>query len=119
MTAPPRVLLMRLSIRESAKGTPYLSGFLGCARVVAFKGKFGNAVWEVFVAEPQPKGDQAPRPEILPPERPAQHYGLPIGRTIEHREEPRSAAGARRRARGAVQAGRGNPILTPQEEHIQ
>jgi hypothetical protein len=60
MTA--RVLLMRLSIRESGRGTPYLSGFLGCACVVAFKGKepdkYGNEQWEIFVAEPEPKGEQ-------------------------------------------------------------
>jgi hypothetical protein len=57
-----RVLLMRLSIRKSASGTEYLSGFLGAARVVAFKAKepdcYGNDQWEVFVAEPEPKADQ-------------------------------------------------------------
>jgi hypothetical protein len=66
-----RVLLMRLSIRQSARGTEYLSGFLGLSRVVAFKGKepdkFGNEQWEVFVAEPE--RDQAPRQtaERVPP----------------------------------------------------
>jgi hypothetical protein len=58
----PRVLLMRLSCRTSAKGNEYLSGYLGAARVIAFKAKepdkFGNPQWEVFVAEPEPKGDQ-------------------------------------------------------------
>jgi hypothetical protein len=62
----PRVLLMRLSIRESSKGTPYLSGFPGCARVVAFKSKeqdrWGNEQWEVFVSEPEPKSE--PRPDL-------------------------------------------------------
>jgi hypothetical protein len=48
--------LLRLSCRTSAKGAEYLSGFLGCARVVAFKAKepdkYGNEQWEVFVSEP-------------------------------------------------------------------
>jgi hypothetical protein len=58
----PRVLLMRLSIRESARATEYLSGFLGAARVVAFKAKepdrYGNEQWGVYVAEPEPKDGQ-------------------------------------------------------------
>jgi hypothetical protein len=57
----PRVLLMRLSIRESARGTEYLSGFLGAARLVGFKAKepdrYGNDVWEVYAQEPEPKAD--------------------------------------------------------------
>jgi hypothetical protein len=57
-----RVLLMRLSCRTSAKGVEYLSGFLGCARVVAFKAKetdkFGNAQWAIYFAEPEPKNAQ-------------------------------------------------------------
>jgi hypothetical protein len=99
-TNQPRVLLMRLSCRTSSKGTEYLSGYLGAARVVAFKArepdKFGNEQWELFVSESQPKGDQAPRQEILPPERPARgqstwnairDHDLPTGRTVEHRNE--------------------------------
>jgi hypothetical protein len=95
----PRVLLMRLSIRESAKGRPYLSGYLGAARVVAFKAterdKFGNEQWEVFVAAPEPKAG-APRQEILPPERPTRGQGtwnaardLPVGETAVHKNERR------------------------------
>jgi hypothetical protein len=61
-----RVLLMRLSCRTSAKGLEYTSGFLGCARVVAFKAKeqdkFGNEQWEVFVSEPEPKSDSRDLP---------------------------------------------------------
>jgi hypothetical protein len=99
MTAAPRVLLCRLNIRPSARGTEYLSGFLGCARVIAFRGKepdkFGNPVWEVFVSEPAAK-DDAPRQEILPPERPTRGQStraavrdLPTGRTVEQRNERR------------------------------
>jgi hypothetical protein len=61
-----RVLLMRLSCRTSSKGTEYLSGFLGCARLVAFKGKepdkFGNSQWEVYLSEPEPRDGQRQQP---------------------------------------------------------
>jgi hypothetical protein len=64
----PRVLLMTLSERTSAKGTAYLSGWLGKARLVGFKAKepdkYGNEVWEIYAQEPEPRADsdQAPRP---------------------------------------------------------
>ena len=86
----PRVLLCRLSIRESSEGTPYLSGYLGCARVVAFKGreldKFGNEVWEVFLAE----NDDQQRQEL--PTRGRSTWRateLPEGQTREYRNERR------------------------------
>ena len=53
-----RVLLTTLSVRTSAKGRPYLSGWLGKASVVAFEGepdRFGNPTWNIFVAEPEPR----------------------------------------------------------------
>ena len=72
---PNRVLLLQLSERTSAKGNRYLSGWLGKASVVAFQAeepdRFGNRVWDVFVAEPQPRTDQ--RPLLL--ERPAPPAG--------------------------------------------
>lgn len=58
----PRVLLTTLSVRTSAKGTAYLSGWLGKAQVVAFAGdpdKFGNPTWNVYVSEPPPRDDAA------------------------------------------------------------
>ena len=62
----PRVLLMVLSERTSARGTTYLTGWLGKAKVVAFRGKepdkFGNPTWEVFVAEPQQREQQRQLP---------------------------------------------------------
>jgi hypothetical protein len=54
----PKVLLMTLSERTSAKGRRYFSGWLGRASVVAFEGepdKYGNPTWDVYAAEPQPK----------------------------------------------------------------
>src|SRR6476659_5200659 len=53
-----RVLLLQLSERTSAKGNPYLSGWLGKASVVAFRGeddRHGNPVWDVFVSTPEPR----------------------------------------------------------------
>ena len=53
-----RVLLTMLSVRTSAKGRPYLSGFLGNSRVVAFEGeadRFGSPTWDIFVAESEPR----------------------------------------------------------------
>jgi hypothetical protein len=63
-----RVLLMTLSQRTSAKGTEYLSGWLGKARVVAFRSKepdkYGNPQWDLFVGEPAPKDDGDQRPPL-------------------------------------------------------
>jgi hypothetical protein len=56
-----RVLLMTLSKRTSAKGVAYLSGWLGKAKLVAFKSdepdKYGNPVWNIYASEPEPKAD--------------------------------------------------------------
>jgi hypothetical protein len=61
--AEPKVLLMQLSERTSAKGTRYFTGYLGKARLVGFldqeSDKFGNPVWNVYASEPAPRGDQA------------------------------------------------------------
>jgi hypothetical protein len=65
MTVGHRVLLTTLSVRTSAKGRRYLSGWLGKAGLVAFEGepdKFGNPTWNVFLSEPEPRPDQ-PRSE--------------------------------------------------------
>jgi hypothetical protein len=54
----PRVLLMSLSVRTSARGNTYLSGWLGKAQVVGFSGepdKFGNPTWDIYLAEPEPR----------------------------------------------------------------
>ena len=59
----PRVLLMSLSVRTSAKGREYLSGYLGKARIVGFEGepdKYGNSTWNIFVAEPEPRDGSQP-----------------------------------------------------------
>src|SRR4051812_47137481 len=62
MSAGPRVLLMQLSERTSARGNRYMSGWLGRASVVVFQAeepdKFGNPVWDVFVSTPEPRPEQ-------------------------------------------------------------
>src|SRR4051794_19155503 len=62
-TPQQRVLLLELSERTSAKGNPYMSGWLGKASVVAFRAehadKHGNPVWQVFVTEPQQEQQRA------------------------------------------------------------
>jgi hypothetical protein len=89
-----RVLLTRLSIRTSAKGSEYLSGSFGAAPVVAFKSKepdkFGNERWEVYLSEPEPKGDQRQQPTRGQStwDRSRDH-DLPTGRTEVHRNERR------------------------------
>jgi hypothetical protein len=53
------VLLMTLSQRTSGKGNTYLSGWLGKARLVGFRGEDderGNPVWQIYAAEPAPRG---------------------------------------------------------------
>jgi hypothetical protein len=74
---PNRVLLLTLSERTSAKGNAYLSGWLGKASVVAFRGeddKHGNPTWDLFVSTPEPRAeagqerDPARRPGARRPE---------------------------------------------------
>lgn len=50
-----KVLLLSLSERTSAKGNTYLSGWLGKAKVVGFRGEddHGNPTWNIYVSEPE------------------------------------------------------------------
>jgi hypothetical protein len=72
----PKVLLYKLSVRKSASGREYLSGWTGSAKLLGFKdaepGKYGEEVWSVYAVTPPPRGDQVagdravgPRPEFL------------------------------------------------------
>src|SRR5690349_9063780 len=66
MSAGPRVLLLTMSERTSGKGNRYLSRWLGKASVVAFPGepdRHGNATWDLFVSEPQPRAERRPEAE--------------------------------------------------------
>ena len=67
------MLLTTLSVRTSAKGRQYLSGFLGKSRVIACAGepdKHGNETWDILVAEPDPR-ESTPAPRQCAPEREA------------------------------------------------
>ena len=74
MSAGPRVLLLTLSERTSGRGNRYLSGWLGKASVVAFRGeddKHGNPTWDLFVSTPEPKPEAGQeRPQARPERRP-------------------------------------------------
>jgi hypothetical protein len=54
-----RVLLVKLRERVSAKGTVWLSGWMGSAKLVGFKeaerDEYGNEVWSVYAVTPQPR----------------------------------------------------------------
>jgi hypothetical protein len=53
----PWVLLAILSLRTTAKGNRYLSGWLGKASVVGFPGEpdeHGNETFNLYVSEPEP-----------------------------------------------------------------
>jgi hypothetical protein len=65
----PRVLLATLSVRTSAKGRQYLSGWLGKASLVAFEGqpdRWGNPIWDVYLSEPEPRQERPPLPSAGP-----------------------------------------------------
>lgn len=53
----PRVLLAELKERTSARGTTYLTGFLGHAKVIAFKNPdedpedWKSPTWKIYVQE--------------------------------------------------------------------
>jgi hypothetical protein len=54
----PKVLLLQLSERTSARGNRYMRGWLGKAAVVAFQGakdEAGNATWDIYVSTPEPR----------------------------------------------------------------
>src|SRR3954447_2881201 len=82
---------MQLSERTSAKGNRYLAGWLGKASVVAFQAeepdKFGNPVWDVFVAEPQPRAEQQ---QSKPEARQARRPEAEQEREVRPRAEPSS-----------------------------
>lgn len=56
----PRVLLTTLSVRTSGRGTNYLSGYLGKAKVVAFAGeadRWGNPTWNLYLEHQEPRAE--------------------------------------------------------------
>ena len=58
MSGGPGVLLAILPQHTSVRDRPYLSGWLGKARMVAFAAEpdaRGDPTWELYVAEPEPR----------------------------------------------------------------
>ena len=92
-----------------------MSGFLGKARVVAFKAKepdkFGNEQWELFVSEPEPRGEvdqrQAPSPRYG-----TDRAGLYADQS-QQRHAQRHATQRRARAVGEANRARPRPGLAP------
>jgi hypothetical protein len=61
MSGSDKVLLLELRERTSAKGTRYLSGWLGKAGVVAFLDReAAEPTWQVFVSTPAPRSNDGP-----------------------------------------------------------
>ncbi len=87
-----RVLLLQLSERVSGKGNAYLSGWLGKASVVAFRGepdKHGNETWDVFVSTPEPRPEAGQ--ERDPSRRPQARNGTNVSQPpAEGNERPRT-----------------------------
>ena len=55
----PKVLVLKLRQRVSARGNTYLDGWMGQAKLLGFKeaerDEYGNEVWSVYAVTPQPK----------------------------------------------------------------
>src|SRR4051794_10317740 len=109
----PRVLLMQLSERTSAKGNRYMSGWLGKASVVAFPGepdKHGNPTWDLFVSEPEPRPearDEGGAAKASAQERPARAPAGPSGHRDGWRGSPRIPPARQRRPAGSAGRRRG------------
>jgi hypothetical protein len=65
MSSEPKVMLTTLCQRTSAAGNIYLSGFLGKARIVGFRGEpteDGTPTWDLYLQNSDRDGQrQAPR----------------------------------------------------------
>jgi hypothetical protein len=85
------VLLTTLSVRTSSKGNEYLTGWLGKARVIGFRGepdRFSNGTWDLYLCEPEPRQD-APAADV-PSGRshaPERAGGAPAARSRPARRE--------------------------------
>jgi hypothetical protein len=92
MTFPvlAKVPLMTLTVRTSKNGNQYLSGFLGQASVVEFKGKttYYGETWNIFLQERPAKNGQQGKP--APVQNTAPHQAHDFQRPIiDHGRGPR------------------------------
>jgi hypothetical protein len=55
----PKVLVLKLRQRTSAKGNTYLDGWMGRAKLIGFKDaepdQYGNETWSVYAVTPTPR----------------------------------------------------------------
>ena len=87
-----RVLLTTLSVRTSGRGTSYLSGYLGKAKVVAFAGepdRWGNPTWDIYLAPQEPRPEEGTQHSRSPQDRGGQSR-WPIGGDAGQRRTPSS-----------------------------
>jgi hypothetical protein len=58
----PKVLVLKLRQRVSARGNTYLDGWMGQAKLIGFKDaepdQYGNETWSIYAVTPQPKGER-------------------------------------------------------------
>jgi hypothetical protein len=62
MSADQKVLIATLWQRTSGKGTEYLSGFLGKARIIGFRGDHtadGTPTWNLYVQPGKEQGEHS------------------------------------------------------------
>jgi hypothetical protein len=108
-----RVLLTTLSVRTSSKGNEYLTGYLGKAKVVGFRGepdKWGQDTWDLWLATPEPRTD-APAADVPSKHPPAlERAGEPPA--ARSRPVRREGGGSRQeRAANAALERAGSPTL--------
>ena len=71
MSTEPKVLLCTLWQRTSERGNEYLTGFLGKARIIGFRGEptaDGTPTWDIYL-QPGREQDEGARPAAGRPPR--------------------------------------------------
>jgi hypothetical protein len=82
MSGEPKILLCNLWQRTSANGNEYLSGFIGKARIIGFRGEptaDGTPTWDIYIAPGKEQTEaRAAAPRRSPrPSRPRPAYEAP------------------------------------------
>ena len=92
-----KVLLATLWERTSAKGNTYLSGFLGKACVVGFRGEprpDGTPTWNIFLSPGKEQEEAAGSRAQQPRRQPSGSSSAPPGRVQRWEETKAKASGA-------------------------
>src|SRR5215472_5698155 len=75
MSGAPKILLATLWQRTSERGNKYLSGFLGKARIIGFKGEptaDGTPTWNLFLQPGKEQEQAEAERRVAPSRRPEQ-----------------------------------------------